>query len=85
MRARRALAMLGTTAVATLAMAGPAVLRAQGGAALTGEASSQAEGRMEGVVVSARREGGIMTVSVTTDAKGTTASPGRTCRQVPTS
>src|SRR5439155_7064758 len=43
---------------------------AQGGAALAGVVTSQEEGRMEGVVVSARREGANFTVSVVSDAEG---------------
>ncbi len=43
---------------------------AQGQAALTGTVSSDAEGRMEGVVVTAQKPGSIVRVSVTTDAQG---------------
>jgi len=43
---------------------------AQGQAALTGIVSSDAEGKMEGVVITARKPGSIMEVSVTTDAQG---------------
>src|SRR5436190_1740448 len=43
---------------------------AQGQPALTGTVSSDAEGNMEGVVVTAKRPGSIVQVSVTTDAKG---------------
>jgi virginiamycin B lyase len=43
---------------------------AQAGAALTGVVSSQAEGKMEGVVVTARREGANFDVSVVSDAQG---------------
>src|SRR5271166_766141 len=43
---------------------------AQGQAALTGTVSSDAEGNMEGVVVTARKPGSIVQVSVTTDAQG---------------
>jgi len=39
-------------------------------ATLTGTVSSDAEGRMEGVVVSAKQAGGTITVSVVTDKKG---------------
>jgi virginiamycin B lyase len=49
---------------------------AQASAALTGIVSSQAEGPMEGVVVSAKRAGSTMTVSVMTDAQGRYAFPG---------
>ena len=43
---------------------------AQGQAALTGTVSSDAEGNMEGVVVTASKPGSIVQVSVTTDAQG---------------
>ena len=43
--------------------------------ALTGIVSSQAEGPMEGVIVSAKRTGSTMTVSVMTDAQGRYAFP----------
>jgi streptogramin lyase len=44
-------------------------------AALTGIVSSQAEGPMEGVMVSAKRAGSTMTVTVATDASGRYAFP----------
>ena len=44
-------------------------------AALTGQVSSDAEGAMEGVVVTARKDGSIVSTSVTTDAKGHYAFP----------
>ncbi len=43
--------------------------------ALTGVVSSEQEGRMEGVVVSARRDGANFTVSVVSDAKGKYSFP----------
>ena len=43
---------------------------AQGQAALTGIVSSEAEGNMEGVVITAHKPGSIVEVSVTTDAQG---------------
>jgi virginiamycin B lyase len=43
---------------------------AQGQAALTGTVSSDAEGKMEGVVVTVNKPGSIVQVSVTTDAQG---------------
>src|SRR6266576_7180907 len=43
---------------------------AQGQAALSGNVSADAEGNMEGVVVTAKRPGSIVEVSVTTDAQG---------------
>jgi virginiamycin B lyase len=65
--------------VATIAVVvwGPAPheVAAQGAAALTGVVSSQAEGHMEGVVVSARREGANFTVSVVSDDSGTYSFP----------
>ena len=42
----------------------------QGPAALAGQVSSQEEGPMEGVVVSAKKDGSTITVSVITDNKG---------------
>jgi len=48
---------------------------AQGQAALTGIISSEAEGNMEGVVVTARKPGSIVEVSVTTDEQGRYAFP----------
>src|SRR5262245_644476 len=45
-------------------------VQAQSPVALDGQVSSAAEATMEGVVVSAKREGSTITVSVITDAKG---------------
>jgi hypothetical protein len=50
----------------------------QAPAALTGEVSSAEEGSMEGVVVSAKRDGSTISVSVITDAKGRFAFPAAT-------
>ena len=44
-------------------------------AALTGQATSDVEGAMEGVVVTAHKDGSIVSVSVTTDARGRYAFP----------
>ena len=44
-------------------------------AALTGHVSSDAEGPMEGVVVTAHKDGAIVSVSVTSDARGGYAFP----------
>src|SRR5881398_2417217 len=49
--------------------------RAEADAALTGVVSSAAEGKMEGVVVTARRAKSIVQVSVTTDAQGRYSFP----------
>src|SRR5215470_6705831 len=67
-----------TLAAATAAMVAPLAIeavRAQGPAALTGVVSSEAEGKMEGVVVTARRAKSIVQVSVTTDAEGRYSFP----------
>src|SRR6476646_6323069 len=48
---------------------------AQNGAALSGTVSSKEEGKMEGVVVNARRDGGISTVSVVTNKDGRYSFP----------
>src|SRR5580704_10464154 len=63
--------------------AGLAVILSQGvshqalaaGAALTGQVSSAEEGNMEGVVVTARKPGATVQVSVTTDAQGRYSFP----------
>ena len=68
--------MLGmTTALAVvLALALPSGVRAQG-PALTGKVSSAAEGAMEGVVVTAHKDGSVVSVSVTTNAQGVYGFP----------
>ena len=43
--------------------------------ALTGQVSSQEEGRMEGVLVSAKREGSTVTTTVVSDAQGRYSFP----------
>jgi virginiamycin B lyase len=48
---------------------------AQSPAALTGQVGSAEEGAMEGVVVSAKKDGSTITVSVVSDAKGRFAFP----------
>ena len=52
------------------ALANPAYAQSQTQAALSGEVTSQAEGPMEGVVVSAKKDGSTITVSVITNEKG---------------
>ena len=58
-------------------LTGPAfiTLQAQGGVALSGVVSSQQEGNMEGVLVTARREGANHTVTVVSDAQGRYSYP----------
>ena len=70
--------MLALAAVVAAMTLTPAinVVRAEGQAALTGVVSSEAEGKMEGVLVTARRPGSIVQVSVTTDAEGRYRFPG---------
>src|SRR6266702_6870511 len=69
--------MLSLTASAAVMLFQPAIqtVWAQGQAALTGTVSSEAEGNMEGVVVTANKPGSIVQVSVTTDAQGRYAFP----------
>jgi streptogramin lyase len=65
---------LATTAVLTLGFAlsqsQPVALHAQSGVALAGQVSSQEEGAMEGVLVTARKTGSSFTVTVVSDDKG---------------
>ena len=64
-----ALASVGLLAL-PIAGSDPAMAQNQGAAALTGTVSSAEEGKMEGVVVSAKRPGSTMMVSVSTNAQG---------------
>jgi virginiamycin B lyase len=64
-----------STALALVLTQSTPVHADQAAAALTGVVSSEAEGVMEGVVVTAHKDGSIMSVSVTTDAKGRYAFP----------
>lgn len=68
----RSLALAFVIAVVGAVVAGAGALRAQQVPAdsLTGRVSSAAEGMMEGVLVSARRDGSTITVSVVSDAAG---------------
>jgi streptogramin lyase len=70
-------ALMLTLAATAVAMVFPAIdsARAEAQAALTGTVSSEAEGRMEGVVVTAQKRGSIVRVSVTTDAEGRYSFP----------
>ncbi|HZF73786.1 MAG TPA: carboxypeptidase regulatory-like domain-containing protein [Gemmatimonadaceae bacterium] len=65
------------TAVLALAFVGggPAPAAAQASTALTGRVSSAEEGAMEGVVVSAKKAGSTVTVSVVSDDRGRFAFP----------
>jgi virginiamycin B lyase len=66
---RASLAVLVLVALAALG------IDAQGGAALTGVVTSQAEGKMEGVLVTARRDGANFDVTVVSDAQGKYSFP----------
>jgi virginiamycin B lyase len=74
---KRSLAFaLGTIAVGVLGLAPPDITaQASDPVALSGVVSSQQEGLMEGVVVSARRDGANFTVSVVSDAQGKYSFP----------
>src|SRR5438132_12763733 len=66
---RRALVV--TVSLAAVFTVAPAVLVAQqNGAALTGQVTSPGDGAMEGVLVSAKKAGSTVTVTVVTDAQG---------------
>ena len=67
--------LLGISALALVLAIPASVLADQAPAALTGVVTSQAEGAMEGVVVTAHKDGSIVSVSVTTDAQGRYAFP----------
>jgi streptogramin lyase len=71
------LAMAVAAAVATLLFAASSIIGAAGapGVALTGQVSSQEEGLMEGVLVSAKRDGSTVTITVVSDAKGRYSFP----------
>ena len=69
-------ALAGTSLLALSAAASqPALAQSHHPAALTGTVSSQQEGKMEGVVVSAKRRGSTIMVSVDTNAQGQYAFP----------
>jgi virginiamycin B lyase len=53
----------------------PDTATAQNAVALTGTVTSAEEGAMEGVVVSAKRDGSTISISVVTDAQGRYAFP----------
>ena len=63
------------SAVAAAALMQVASASAQTGAALTGTVSSQQEGNMEGVIVTAKKDGAHMSVSVVSDGKGRYSFP----------
>ena len=74
MRSKLMLTLTVSAAALLLALANQPVW-AQDEPALTGTVNSEAEGNMEGVVVTAAQPGSIVRVSVTTDAQGRYAFP----------
>ena len=69
-------AALGSIVISAMTWAPPDLIaQTSDSVALSGIVSSQAEGLMEGVVVSARRDGANFTVSVVSDAKGNYSFP----------
>jgi streptogramin lyase len=77
MSKKQFLAIAVATAAATLFFAAVSIIGAASapGIALTGQVSSQEEGPMEGVLVSAKRDGSTVTVTVVSDAKGRYSFP----------
>jgi virginiamycin B lyase len=72
---RTRLSTLTAAAMAAFCFAAAHAANAQAPAALAGQVSSAKEGAMEGVVVSAKRAGSTITVSVITDEKGRYSFP----------
>ncbi|HYK79727.1 MAG TPA: carboxypeptidase regulatory-like domain-containing protein [Micropepsaceae bacterium] len=64
-----------TAALAASIFAGPATAQNSSPSALTGKVSSAEEGAMEGVIVSAKRAGSTITVSVVSNAQGQYSFP----------
>ena len=75
MRIRNALLTSAAAIAVVLLQTGIQPASAQNAAALTGKVSSAAEPVMEGVVVSAKKDGSTITVSVVTDDKGQYSFP----------
>src|SRR5213594_1354843 len=72
---RRLLFVVSAGLVFTALLAGGGPTAAQTSTALTGRVSSAEEGAMEGVVVSAKKAGSTVTVSVVSDAQGRFSFP----------
>jgi virginiamycin B lyase len=77
MRTIRFLLVAAASLAVLVFQAGPGATEAyaQSAAALTGQVTSAEEGAMEGVVVSARKDGSTITISVVSDAQGRFAFP----------
>src|SRR5215813_1620393 len=63
------------TVLASLVVAGPVSAQTSSASALTGHVSSQEEAAMEGVLVSAKRAGSTMTITVVSNAQGEYSFP----------
>ena len=61
--------LTGAILVASVLFAGPVKAQTQSPSALAGKVASQEEGAMEGVLVSAKRAGSMMTITVVSDAQ----------------
>ena len=66
----RTILLASAATLAALMVQAPSPVLAQNAAALSGSVSSAKEGAMEGVVVSAKKDGSTITVSVVSDDKG---------------
>lgn len=76
MRMRNLWLLTGVSAAAFMFQAGlPASVQGQSSAALTGTVSSTEEGNMEGVLVTAKKEGATIATTVVTDDKGNFSFP----------
>src|SRR6478672_3686860 len=77
METKRVLLIAGGAVAAILLQTAPARLHAQAQtpAALSGQVTSAEEGPMEGVVVSAKKDGSTISISVVTNATGRFAFP----------
>jgi streptogramin lyase len=62
--------LLTSASLAVLLLAGPFPAQAQAPAALSGQVTSAEEGAMEGVLVSAKKAGSTITITVVSDAQG---------------
>ena len=71
----RTLSLLATTALALIGVSGTALAQGTSPAALTGTVTSQQEGKMEGVLVSAKKAGGTITITVVSGADGKFSFP----------
>src|SRR5258708_38677566 len=69
------ISLIATTTLAVCLALGGASDACAADAALTGKVTSLEEGAMEGVVVSARKQGSTIRISVVTDAQGQFAFP----------